>query len=429
MQMPFVPVSVVATLVALSACAPPDRPAADARDDAARPHVDLVDAEAISQRAAAAARTPLADIDDSLRHVATFETPGNVPNYLRALAIIPGAAEPFANAYRAMLVAGTVETETKAAMGLQIAHQLKSPYMVAHLRRILAATDRGRALQRHVEESAAARPSQDAAVRYASWLTSDVHGVDDERFGMVRAHYTDPQMVELTMVVSFFNYFTRLAEAARLPIEPWALDTPVVLPALPGDRRPARVGLLMDEQIYWAAGVVAAREDSAGEGGDLRLVNSQRAMNLVPDVTTAWRAYTGAAGRDATVDRELRLHVSFAVSMANGCRYCTLHQVQGLRRLGVSPDKLLQMRKDDSALAPRELAAVVFARKLTSDPAGVTDADYDALKAEFGERGALEVVLQTANFAFMNRFTDNLGLPSEDEAIQVYRDVYGADWE
>ena len=65
---------------------------------------------------------------------------------------------------------------------------------------------------------------------------------------------------------------------------------------------------------------------------------------------------------------------------------------------------------------------------VTRDPASVTDADYALLRAEFGDRGALEVVLQTCNFAFMNRFTDNLGLPSEDEAVKVYHDVYGTDW-
>jgi hypothetical protein len=28
----------------------------------------------------------------------------------------------------------------------------------------------------------------------------------------------------------------------------------------------------------------------------------------------------------------------------------------------------------------------------------------------------------------MNHFTDGLRLPSEDEAIKVYRETYGADW-
>jgi len=111
--------------------------------------------------------------------------------------------------------------------------------------------------------------------------------------------------------------------------------------------------------------------------------------------------------------------------MANGCRYCTIHQVVGLRSLGVDPTKLLAMEKDDSALTPREKTAVVFARKLTSTPWATTDADYATLKKEFRDQGALEVLLQTCNFSFMNRFTDGLHLPSEDEAIKIYRDVYG----
>ena len=36
------------------------------------------------------------------------------------------------------------------------------------------------------------------------------------------------------------------------------------------------------------------------------------------------------------------------------------------------------------------------------------------------------MLLQTCNFAFMNRFTDGLQLPSEDEAIKVYHETYGA---
>jgi uncharacterized peroxidase-related enzyme len=151
-------------------------------------------------------------------------------------------------------------------------------------------------------------------------------------------------------------------------------------------------------------------------------------MMLSPYISSAWRAYSSSVG-DVGVDRELKLHVSFAVSEANGCRYCTLHQVQGLRRLGVSMDRLMQMKKDDSLLKPRELVAVQFARKLTRTPASMTDADYQKLRAEFGDRGALEVVLQTCTFAFMNRFTDGLRLPSEDEAIKTYREVYKGDFQ
>jgi AhpD family alkylhydroperoxidase len=121
--------------------------------------------------------------------------------------------------------------------------------------------------------------------------------------------------------------------------------------------------------------------------------------------------------------------VSFAVSVANGCRYCTIHQVLGLRRIGVEPTRLVSLRKDDSTLTPREAVAVRFARKLTAEPGAMTDADYAPLRKEFGEAGALEIVLQTCGFAFMNRFTDGLLLPSEDEAVRVYQEVYGGAWE
>jgi AhpD family alkylhydroperoxidase len=187
------------------------------------------------------------------------------------------------------------------------------------------------------------------------------------------------------------------------------------------------VALLTDEEIAAASAAAAsARTPEAQRGGlGLGLANSQRAMLRVPALAAAWRAVTAAAREGEVVGRDIKLQVSFAVSMANGCRYCTLHQVLGLRRLGVEPAKLVSMKKDDSALTRRELVAVTFARKLTEAPASVTDADFAALVREFGERGALEVVLQTCTFAFMNRFTDGLRLPSEDEAVRVYQELYG----
>jgi alkylhydroperoxidase family enzyme len=87
------------------------------------------------------------------------------------------------------------------------------------------------------------------------------------------------------------------------------------------------------------------------------------------------------------------------------------------------------MKKNDEALTQSERTAVVFARKLTSQPASISDKDYEELKAKFSDQGALEILLQTCAFNFMNRFTDGLRLPSEDEAIRVYKEVYGGNWQ
>jgi uncharacterized peroxidase-related enzyme len=175
------------------------------------------------------------------------------------------------------------------------------------------------------------------------------------------------------------------------------------------------VALASNPELQWA------KELAQSPG----MANSQRAMLRAPEHARAWREHWAAFRKAEATSPEMRLQVSFAVSMANGCRYCTLHQVQGLRRLGVDPAKLQAMKKDDSALSERERAAAVFARKLTKQPAAVSAEDRSALEAAVGREAAKEIAMQTAIFNFMNRFTDGLRLPSEDEAVRIYLETYG----
>jgi AhpD family alkylhydroperoxidase len=245
----------------------------------------------------------------------------------------------------------------------------------------------------------------------------------------VRGVYNDSQIVKLTMTVCFFNHFLRFVEATNLPVQDWVLNDKA--PKMPVvkvfDVPKARIGLVSDRELDAGnlALTNAKQPQNPAQSLGLGIANSQRAMMRVPDFQAAWREFGFQNRQNWSIDRNIQLQISFAVSMANGCRYCTLHQVQGLRRLGVDPKKLLAMKKDDSMLTPRELTAVEFARKLTKQPSSVTDEDFERLKKEFGEQGATEVVLQTGAFAFMNRFTDGLRLPSEDEAVKTYQETYG----
>lgn len=381
--------------------------------------------------------TLVPETSEAFKDIARLEPLGNahVPNYLRALAAVPQAVKPFAHLISTFIYSGAVAPEVKAAMGLRIAQITGSPYVAAHMRRVLTASERGQTLLSKIKiDNLAALPHADQlALSYAETLTRDVNGVSDADFQKVSAVYNDSQTVELTMTIAFFNYFTRLSEALNLPVESWVLDAPGAVnpPGNADTYQPplARVALISDEEISATSAAATAAKDAAAQraGLGIGMANSQRAMLRAPALALAWRNYGNAIREHAaTVNRETKLHVSFAVSMANGCRYCTLHQVLGLRRLGVDPAKLVAMKKDDSTLSQRERTAVEFARKLTREPAGVTDADYEKLRTEFGEQGALEVLLQTCAFNFMNRFTDGLRLPSEDEAIRVYRDIYGA---
>lgn len=416
-----------------------DAPGASARATAAATPVAIAELErAARARTSATPRVALADAGaESLKGLSIADPleGAQAPNYLRALAAQTKAAPQFAQLMRTVLYGGTLPPETKMAMALRIAQQLNSPYAAAHAARWLRASPHGREVLDAVRANRVSSLSaaEQLALSYADSLTRGIHDVSDADFAKTRAVYNDSQVVELTMAVCFFNYFTRMSEALGLPVEPWALDVQTATPSSVAAYHwpPARVALISDEELAATAATVAAAKEpqkpSAGLG--IGIANSQRAMLRVPDIALAWRTYGQAVRENASIDRDIQLQVSFAVSMANGCRYCTLHQVLGLRRLGVSPAKLISMKKDDSQLTPRELAAVVFARKVTRAPASVTDAEFRALKSEFGEQGAAEVLLQTCAFSFMNRLTDGLRLPSEDEAVRTYRETYGADFQ
>jgi len=282
-------------------------------------------------------------------------------------------------------------------------------------------------LQRAASPGAAPRGrAADLALDYADRLTRDAHGVDDAAFARLRGVYDDAQIVELTMAVCFFNHFTRMANALALTPE-GEKGVPPGPQAEEGSTRPApraRVSLASDAEMAAGGRLLASAQTGQNLVGKT-VYNSQRAMVRVPDLMEAWFSYWATVrGYNALTNAE-KLQVSFAVSKANGCRYCVLHQVAGLRREGVDIAKLLAMEKGDDALTPRERAAVVFARKLTARPADIARADWAALETALGRQGAMEVLLQACAFNFMNRFTDNLGLASEDEAVHTYEQVYG----
>lgn len=374
-------------------------------------------------------RVPLGSVTD-IKNADALASP-NAPNFIRALAQTTKAAPQYANLVQTVIFGGTVASETKMAMGLRIAQIYDSPYLYAQTSRWLRASERGRAMIEDWEKRRSFTDSETRALIYGEKLTNDIHGVSDSDFAVTRASFNDAQIIELTMTVCFFNHFVRVIEALNLPVEAWVLDDKSPkMPDITAFSVPqARISLVSDMELdagaLALAGIKQAQTQTPQQGLGLGIANSQRAMMRVPDLQAAWRDFGTQNRQTWSIERNIQLQISFAVSMANGCRYCTLHQVLGLRRLGVEPRKLLEMKKDDSALTARELIAVEFARKLTKQPASVTNEDFAKLKKEFGESGAVEAILQTGGFAFMNRFTDGLRLPSEDEAVKTYKEIYG----
>lgn len=343
-----------------------------------------------------------------------------VPNYLRALAVThPKAVGSFAHLFKTVLCGGSVSPNVKLAMGLRIAQMNGSPYLSRHLLRLSKILQNERSV-------ATASPAYRIGVLYAEHLAKAVRGVTDNEFMQARGVYNDAEIVELTATTCFFNYFSRFCNGAGLPLEAWASESPNGQAKL-AERKiaRARVTLATDEELEMGSTLLKRTVDPRQSLG-FRIANSQRAMLRVPDIGAAWWGYWQDIRTETKLGRPDLLHISFAVSTLNECRYCVLHQVGGLSRAGVSISKLQSMRESDALLSPKEKTLTDFARKLTSSPQTVAAQDYEALRAGVADDAeAVDALLQTCAFNFMNRFTDGLRLPSEDEAIHTYQEVYG----
>src|SRR5215831_573113 len=73
----------------------------------------------------------------------------------------------------------------------------------------------------HIDEHAELfTPAERAALTLAERMTTDAHGVDEEIWAELRAHWDEGQMVELAAVIGLFNYFNRFNDALKVPITP-----------------------------------------------------------------------------------------------------------------------------------------------------------------------------------------------------------------
>ncbi len=125
-----------------------------------------------------------------------------------------------------------------------------------------------------------------------------------------------------------------------------------------------------------------------------------------------------------SLERWLLEAIGIYVSLLNRCSYCVEHHFAGLRRLlrdDARADVIraaLEAGAPEQVLTGAELALMRYAERLTVEPASVSEADIQALRAAGLDDGRiLEANQVIAYFAYANRTVLGLGVTTEGDVL------------
>lgn len=126
----------------------------------------------------------------------------------------------------------------------------------------------------------------------------------------------------------------------------------------------------------------------------------------------------------SVAEREL---IAAYVSGLNSCQFCYGAHVAGANAFGIAPDlisKLINDPRSDTEFGDKMQPVLRYVRKLTVEPAKVTQADADALYAAgWGEDALHDAAAICALFSFYNRVVDGHGVKGNDAMFPMIGDM------
>jgi uncharacterized peroxidase-related enzyme len=131
------------------------------------------------------------------------------------------------------------------------------------------------------------------------------------------------------------------------------------------------------------------------------------------------RAAMFEAFREAKVDRQIRDLVFLMASLVTGCRYCQAHRSTALERRGADVEKIDAVWEFETSplFGEKERAAIRFARDSAIVPNAVTDEHFVELRRHFTEEEIVELMAQSCQAAWSNRWNDTMGTPLEPDPL------------
>jgi uncharacterized peroxidase-related enzyme len=173
-------------------------------------------------------RIPLLERDQVAPEVANaydalLKTRGVVPNMFKTLAHTPALALATAGYLKALLSDGALPGAYKELIATRLSMLLGSEY--AFKAHALSARQKGATEAQIVAalgdfENGPFSAAEKIGFRAAERLHRSAAEIDDDFFGQLKQHLSDPQIVELIAAAAAFELFPRFVDGLRIPVTP-----------------------------------------------------------------------------------------------------------------------------------------------------------------------------------------------------------------
>ena len=282
-----------------------------------------------------------------------------------------------------------------------------------------------------------------AAFAFTRKLTYEPHKLTDADLDMLRKHYKDLQILEIITAVGGFNAMNRWTGALAIPQEDhrvYLTPTPekyrtarslvaplpeATSPSSPVCARPADRGVLESSEQVEAALATARKR-----GPRLPLASEEQARALVPADWSgsgplpqwvrllanfpkggkAWIAQTYHSETKGRLNARLKAEIAYVAARNDRAWYALSLAQQRLKDLGFTEDAINALDHPGETVPQGERLVLTFARKLTVDPALITDLDIEGLRKHFSDHEVAEIVHHVTQAAFFDRLTEAAGL-------------------
>lgn len=281
-------------------------------------------------------------------------------------------------------------------------------------------------------------PAERAAFAAARMLTLSPHRFGAAETGSLLSEFKPAALIDVLYTIARYNAVNRWTAATGIPQDQAfggddhpPLDTPTSLQfaTMESSVTPRQPEARPDWETHeeYLAKIAAARTRSplvslpdvstasavlAADTPGVIPPNWFRALSGLSVATDAW-AQRQARIREGESPLELRLLIAWVTARENRAWYAAEHARLRYAAGGRDTAVLWSFSVLEAAVSPEWAEALRFARKLTSAPQTIVDADVVRLRQHFSDRQTAEIIDSAADANGFDRFTESLLLPLE----------------